>query len=78
MTTSNEITKRPEIVHALYLTNDVWYTVGGNGVTAIEPYDEVGQSAYVPWFNVWRGQTLWLKVNAAHVRTVEYAAQEGE
>ena len=75
---SSQITKRPETIRALYLTDDVRLTVGGNGVTAIEPYDEAGQGAYVPWFNVWRGQSLWLKVNAAHVRSVEYAQGKGE
>lgn len=72
MNRNDEITKRPETVRALYLLGDYMYAVGDNGITAIQPYDEVGQQAYVPWFNVWRGQSLWRKVNAAHVSSVEY------
>ena len=69
---SNAITKRPEQISRLRLSNGDGYAVGGNGVTAIEPYDEYGEMSYVPWFNVWRGETLWCKVNGAHVSTVQY------
>lgn len=75
---STTITQTSETVRALRLTDDYVYTVGGNGITAIEPYDEIGQGAYVPWFNVWRGRELWLKVNAAHVRAIEYVQEGGQ
>lgn len=69
---SNAITKRPEMVLMLYLSCGDVYAVGGDNVTAIEPYDEYGEMSYVPWFNVWRGAELWCKVNGAHVSTVTY------
>lgn len=72
---STTITNEPTLVVGLQMDGGS-YHVGSDGVTAIEPYDEVGQNsgllAYVPWFNVWRGQNLYLKVNGAYVVSVQY------
>jgi hypothetical protein len=69
----SQITKESHTVKSLALdlaqTN---HTVGKDGVTAIEPYDEPGDMAYVAWFNVWRGQTLYAKVNSRFVSAVFY------
>lgn len=71
---SNDLTTEPRTVRALRFPHGQYiYEVGSNGVTAIEPVDVAGQMAHVPWFNVWRGETLACKVNAAHVAVVQYA-----
>lgn len=69
---NDDLTKEPRSVMGLSMESG-HYRVGKDGVTAIEPIDVTGQMAYVPWFNVWREQTLACKVNAAYVRVVEYA-----
>jgi hypothetical protein len=69
---NDDLTKESRSVWGLAL-GETGYQVGKDGVTAIEPIDVTGQMAYVPWFNVWRGQTLACKVNAAYVHIVEYA-----
>lgn len=69
---SNAITKRPEIVVALHGSYGALARVGEYGVTAIEPYDEYGEMSYVPWFNVWRGEVLYFKFNAAQLTSIEY------
>lgn len=48
------------------------WIVGGQDVTEIEAYDEVGAEAMVPWFAVYKGRTLVARVNAAKVETVIY------
>jgi hypothetical protein len=69
---NDDLTKESRSVYGLAM-GELGYRVGKDGITAIEPIDVNGQMAYVPWFNVWRGQTLVCKVNAAHVHIVEYA-----
>ena len=51
-------------------------TVGCFGVTRIEPYNEDGGMSFVPWFIVWRGDAMAMKVNAAHLASVIYASQD--
>jgi hypothetical protein len=70
---NDDLTKESRSVYGLAMGEGVGYQVGKGGITAIQPIDVTGQMAYVPWFNVWRGQTLVCKVNAAHVHIVEYA-----
>jgi hypothetical protein len=70
---NDDLTKEPRSVWALLMGEAMGYQVGRDGVTAIQPIDVTGQMACVPWFNVWRGQTLACKVNAAYVHVVEYA-----
>ena len=72
MADNNDLTKESRSVWGLEIQSRRWQ-VGKDSVTAIEPIDVTGQMAYVPWFNVWRGQTLACKVNAAYVTVVEYA-----
>jgi hypothetical protein len=48
------------------------YTVGRGGVTKITVYYEYGQMAGVPWFNIWCGDKLISRVNAACVSEVIY------
>lgn len=74
---STVITKESRLVIGLQMDGG-YHHVGSDGVTAIEPYDEVGQMAYVPWFNVWRGETLYCKVNAAHVVSVQYKQPDSD
>lgn len=73
---SDDLAKESRSVWALRFPHGQYtYEVGHNEVTAIQPIEVTGQMAYVPWFNVWRGQTLACKVNAAHVAVVLYAPE---
>lgn len=51
-------------------------TVGRYGVTRISAVDEHGEMAYVPWFDVWKGEALYCRVNSKYVGQVLY--QEGQ
>ncbi len=53
-----------------------WHRVGENGVTRISVFDENGEMAHVPWFEVWKGNALYARVNAKYVCEVRY--QEGQ
>jgi len=53
-----------------------YYKVGAGGATRIVAYNECGQMEVVPWFAVYEGDVLTIRVNAAHVETVHYAEQE--
>jgi hypothetical protein len=52
------------------------HTVGRFGVTKISVFDENGEMAHVPWFEVWKGEALYARVNAKYVSEVLY--QEGQ
>ena len=45
--------------------------VGSKGVTKIIAYDEAGEMAPVPWLAVYKGDKLWNRIAARHVR-IEY------
>lgn len=51
-------------------------TVGRFDVTRISAVDETGEMAYVPWFEVWKGDKLYCRVNARYVSQILY--QEGQ
>lgn len=51
-------------------------TVGRYGVTKVSVFDEHGEMAHVPWFEVWKGNALYARVNARFVSEVLY--QEGQ
>ncbi len=46
--------------------------VGYGGVTRIEAYNECGQMACVPWLRVWRGDVLYMRLNAAQMEFIRY------
>lgn len=46
---------------------DAVYTVGINGVTRIECYREAGQGGYVPWFTVYSGSFLAVRLSGQSV-----------
>jgi hypothetical protein len=48
-------------------------TVGRDGVTTIEAYEETGQMAYVPWFAIRVGGEVVWRVNGHYVVEVSYA-----
>lgn len=48
------------------------HQVGEHGVTRISPFDETGEMAYVPWFEVWKGDRLYCRTNAAFIAEVYY------
>lgn len=51
-------------------------SVGRYGVTRISAVDETGEMAYVPWFEVWKGDALYARVNSKYVSEVLY--EEGQ
>ena len=51
-------------------------TVGRWGITRISVVDETGEMAYVPWFEIWKGDALYSRVNSRYVSEVLY--QEGQ
>ena len=48
------------------------YKVGANKITKIEAYKETGHGSYVVWFNLWRGDKLYGRINGMHVEGVYY------
>ena len=46
--------------------------VGESGVTKIIVYEEVGQSAYVPWFEIWTKDGISQRINGSHIESVVY------
>lgn len=66
------------IVEIKVAGKDVYRTwaVGRAGVTAIIPYDEMGQGAYVPWLAVYDEDGMRNRVNAAHLEYIYYECSE--
>ena len=52
------------------------HTVGRFGVTKISAVDETGEMAHVPWFEVWKSDVLYARVNSKYVSEVLY--EEGQ
>lgn len=69
------LSKDTRLIYALVLEG-VSYWVGSDNVTRISAVDENGEMAHVPWFEVWRGEKLHARVNAAYVSEVYY--QKGQ
>lgn len=61
------------VINADYQTA---HTCGRFGVTKISAVDETGEMAHVPWFEVWKGNALYARVNSKYVSEVLY--QEGQ
>lgn len=51
-------------------------TVGRYGVTRVSVVDENGEMAHEPWFEIWKGDALYSRVNSKYVSEVLY--QEGQ
>ena len=60
-----------ELINKLYVDNETLYMVGAVGVTSIVVSMENGQMATVPWFEVWKGNSLFAKYNGASILGVE-------
>ena len=71
------LSKDTRAISSLFIAGDYQrsYTVGRYDITKISAVDEVGNGAYVPWFEVWKGDQLFARVNASYVSEVFY--QEG-
>jgi len=54
------------------------WTVGKNKVVKIEAYKETGDMGWVPWFLVTYKDGSYMRVNAAHLLAVKYAAPAGD
>ena len=48
-------------------------TVGANGITKIEPYNEFAGPDYVLWFAIYVGEPLTWRVNGRYVVEIYYA-----
>lgn len=77
---TNKLTLAPQTIESIVIGDNAQLatTVGKWGVTMIEAYDENGDGACVAWFNVWKGRTLYAKVNSRWVSAVYYALDEDE
>ena len=70
-------TREPKIrglTNDIHACNIAW--VGQDGVTRIEETEKPGQMAMVPWYRVYRGDDLFMEVNAAQVGGVVYFPEE--
>lgn len=71
------LSKDTRPIYSVVLSGPVMgHQVGKDDCTRISAVDENGEMAHVPWFEVWRGDALYCRVNAAHVAEVYY--QEGQ
>lgn len=68
------LSKDTRPIHSICLAGDpqLNHTIGRYGVTKISVVDEHGEMAYVPWFEVWKGDALCARVNANFVSEVYY------
>ena len=71
-----EMIRHNKPIDSVCYPDDSAITVGILGVTAIEPYYENGEMAGVVWFNIWKGEFLWQKINSKHVAVVAYKKEE--
>lgn len=47
-------------------------TVGRHDVSKITVAEETGEMNYIPWFEVWKGEALYSRVNSKYVSEVLY------
>jgi hypothetical protein len=66
------ITNDPRVIQHIYPHEGWGYKVGRDGITRIEAYDEHGNGAFVPWFAVYKGDEMVMRVNAAYISGVVY------
>jgi hypothetical protein len=67
---------RPIVSIILDADYQTTHNVGRYGVTKISVVDENGEMAHVPWFEVWKDDALYARVNSKYVSEVLY--QEGQ
>ncbi len=65
-------------IQKVYSVDGDWWAVGLQGVTAIKAYGEPGQYCYLPWFAIYKGDTITGRVNGAHVVDVVYREDNNE
>lgn len=54
---------------------DLNWTIEQHEVDKIEVYGEPGQGAMVPWFAIWIGGKIRVRVNAARIESVVYTKE---
>lgn len=75
----NQITTETAIIRALNMDlAQTSYRLGKDGITKIEAYDEPGVMGYVAWFNLWRGKTLYAKLNGHFVSAIIYQEKKSD
>lgn len=72
------LSKDTREVRSLFIAGDYQrsYEVGCYGITRIVAVDETGMGAYVAWFEVWKDDLLFARINSVFVSEVFY--QEGQ
>jgi hypothetical protein len=72
------LSKDIRAISSIFMVGDYQrsYIVGRYDITRIMAVDETGEISYVPWFEVWKGDRLFARVNASYVSEVFY--QEGQ
>jgi hypothetical protein len=50
--------------------------VGGNGITSIRPYEELGKMAAVTWLAVFKGDVIVKRLNTAYVGEITYFQEQ--
>lgn len=72
------LSKDTRPIYQIFIADDYqrFHRVGTYGVTRISAVDENGEMAHVPWFEVWKGDALYARVNSAFVGEVYY--EEGQ
>lgn len=68
---NTELSRDPRTIDQIYWANDEGCSVGQQGCTRIEAYDESGHMAYIPWLAVFHGDHLQMRVPADQV-TIAY------
>ena len=71
------ITNDTRPIHKLELDQGR-HEVGQYGVTRISAVDEHGEMSPVPWFEVWRGNALYCRVNGKYVVEVQYVEGQSD
>lgn len=66
-----EILKDTRKILKLIYPNSEYWAVGSHGITAIEPYEETGETD-VLWFRIRKGKSLHARVQAKYVMEVIY------
>lgn len=75
---NNLITKEDRPISSLVIdsnqrVHDHLPTVGRNGITRIEAYNEFGENDYVIWFALYAGDRIVRRVNGKFVVEIGYA-----
>ena len=72
----NQILEDAREIQSIWWEPDGSYSVGVLGTTKIEVYPEAGQFCVTPWFAIWKGSMVVVRVNAASLAGISYKEPE--